>query len=226
MISEIEQQPNPRAAAMPAQPAGCELLRPAGLGCSKPAGHQPPCAPVQDTQPPAADPVVEPATAAASASAAPRKYGFKHRPQTDIDLPSGAFVRVRQLTFPQAIQLGILNMKNTFAQELLRDINSEDQERVEAAAAEIEQALLDEDRRENLFGPLNRVAAAALVCPRAVLQGDPANLADDEIHVDEIDFVDKMVIFEAVMPDEMKAAAVEERHDALKSVGTEPSDGV
>lgn len=228
MISEIEQpQQHPAlavAAAVTREREAC-TLPPPGWECPKYAGHPGPCAAAQvNTEPPAADSPVE--SAPAASSAAPRSYGFKRRPQFDVTLPSGAFVHLRQLTFPQAIELGVLQMRNTFALELLKDLNGDDPELVQSAVDEIEEALVDEERRQNLFGPLNRIAVAALVCPRAVLEGDPASLGADEIHVDEIEFADKMAIFEAAAPDEMKAAAVEERHDALKSLGTEPEDGV
>jgi hypothetical protein len=202
--------------------AACALLPP-GWACSKPAGHEPPCEASQlYMEPPAADTLVESAPAASSAPQ--RKYGFKKRREFELELPSGGFVLVRQLTLPKAIELGILNMKDSFAAKLLKDINSDDPAVAQDAAEQVEAALRDDQRRENFFGPLNRVTAAALICPTAILEGQPTG--DDQIHVDDIDLLDKNVIFEAAMPEEMKAAALEEQQDALKSVRGESADGV
>jgi hypothetical protein len=226
------------AASADAQEAAACALLPPGWACSKPAGHEPPCEAVQiNTEPPVTDPPVESAPAApsapyatyqealaAAAATTGRKYGFKKRREFELELPSGGFVLVRQLTLPKAIELGILNMKDSFAAKLLKDINSDDPAVAQDAAEQVEAALRDDQRRENFFGPLNRVTAAALICPTAILQGEPTG--DDQIHVDDIDLLDKNVIFEAAMPEEMKAAALEEQRDALKSVRVQPADGV
>lgn len=222
MTSPIEKQTQQHpalavSAAVTREREAC-TLPPPGWECPKYAGHDGPCAAAQvnNTEPPpAADPPQE-VSAPAASSAPQRKYGIKKRREFDLSLPSGDFVRVRQLTMPRAIELGILNMKDSFAAKLLKDINEADQELSDEAAEELEEALKDPTRRENFFGPLNRIAVAALVCPTAILEGVP--VGEDQVHVDEVDLVDKVAIFEAAMPDEMKSAALEEQHDALKSL--------
>lgn len=175
-------------------------------------------------EPPAADPPPGPAPAASPASEAPapRVYGFRRRPEFDVDLPSGAFVRVRQLTMTQVIELGVLNMKDSFAAELFQGVEDDGGFTPEALQS-AEAALQDPQSREKLFGPLNRVAAAAVVCPTVVIDGPST---DEQMNVDEIDMVDKRIIFEYAMPDEMKTAALEAQHDALKRVRPEPAAGV
>lgn len=228
MTSPIETQTQKR----PTVPVGgqqfpCGLLpESSGWVCSQDAGHAPPCTATQvATEPPAAAPsgVGAPAASVASeAPAKPRTYGFRKRPEFDVELPSGAFVRVRQLTMTQVIELGVLNMKDSFAAELFQGIDDDGGFTPEAMQS-AESALQNPESREKLFGPLNRVTAAAVICPTVVLAGPST---DEQMNVDEIDMVDKRIIFEHVMPDEMKTAALEEQHEALKRVRTEPAAGL
>lgn len=202
---------------------GTLVTGPHVAGCAyEPRDTQPAAAP----EPPAADPQPGPAPAASPASEAPapprRVYGFRKRPEFDVDLPSGALVRVRQLTMTQVIELGVLNMKDSFAAELFQGVEDDggfSQEALQSAEA----ALQDAESREKLFGPLNRVTAAAVVCPTVVLVGQST---DEQINVEEIDLVDKRIIFEYAMPDEMKNAALEAQHDALKRVRPEQAAGL
>jgi hypothetical protein len=229
MTSPIEKQTQQHpalavSAAVTREREAC-TLPPPGWECPKYAGHDGPCAAAQvnNTEPPDADTPQE-VSAPAASSAPQRKYGIKKRKEFDFPLPSGGFVRVRQLTMPRAIELGILNMKDSFAAKLLKDINDTDQELSDEAAEELEEALKDPTRRENFFGPLNRIAVAALVCPTAILDGEATG--EDQIHVDDVELIDKVAIFEAAMPDEMKSAALEEQHDALKSLRGQQDSGV
>lgn len=225
MTSPIEKQnPHLMAAAAVTRPAPCELLRPAGMDCLLTAGHPPPCTPV--TEPPASDPSVGSAPAAsvvedggerepaADNSAAARQYGFAKRKEQDVELPSGGFIRVRQLTTTQVIKLKIVNMRDAFGTELLAGINGAAD--AEAAWAEAESKVwVDPERSDKLMGVLDRVAAEAVTCPRVVLSG-PSN--DDQINANDIELVDKWVIFEAAMPDQLKLAAQEAQQQALKSL--------
>lgn len=226
MTSPIEKQQ--KITSVPAAPrrdwcCGTPVTGPHVVGCAyEPRDTKTAAAP----EPPAADPQPGPAPAASPASEAPapprRVYGFRKRPEFDVDLPSGALVRVRQLTMTQVIELGVLNMKDSFAAELFQGVEDDggfSQEALQSAEA----ALQDAESREKLFGPLNRVTAAAVVCPTVVLVGSST---DEQINVEEIDLVDKRIIFEYAMPDEMKTAALEAQHDALKRVRPEQAAGL
>lgn len=222
MTSPIEKQAQRR----PTVDVGGDQRFPCGLipqssgwVCSQDAGHPAPCTATQvaPSEPPAADPTTGPGPAASAVSTPPpraeRRYGFNRRPEFDVDLPSGAFVRVRQLTMDQIIDLDVLNMQDSFAAELFKGVDEDNQPALNVEEAE--RAIRNKESRENFFGPLNRVVAAAVICPRVVLEGDSS---DEQIHVGEISIVDKRVIFEYAMPDEMKPAALEAQQDALKSV--------
>lgn len=144
----------------------------------------------------------------------PRPYGFKKRREFDLDLPTGERVRVRQLSLTQAMDLGVLDMGDLFGPALLKDLNA-DQAEEALSEEQVGRALLDPERRTKILRPLDRVLEAAVVCPKVVLEGDTT---DDQINVKDIDLIEKSAIFNAVLPDELKPAALEEQHDALKSV--------
>lgn len=192
---------------------------PAGWECRRELGHQPPCEMFQVTSEPlAVDPQVR-AVPAASVASKEKTYGFGRRAELDVELPSGGFVRVRQLSITQVIKLKVFNMRDVFAQELLEGLSSPDESvrtgANERAQEEFLDVFLDPNKNERLVGPLNQVAAAAVVCPRVILSGEST---DEAVNVDEIEFADKWAIFEAAMPNEMKTAALEAQQEALKSV--------
>lgn len=211
--------------AVPVQSGGrpCTLIpESSGWVCGREAGHEPPCGAAQiNTEPPAADPQPGPAPAASSA---PKPYGITRRRPIDVYLPNGDRVLVRQLTTSEVIALKIVRMQDAFTPELMKGVNADDPQ---VAEQEFGRALLDPVRGDKLIEPLNRVLAAAVVCPKVLLERpDDRELGDDELHVDEIDIIDKWILFEAAMPDGMKAAAVEAQHNALKSVRAEQESGV
>lgn len=229
MTSPIEKQQKvtsvPAAAVRRDWCCGSLATGPHVAGCAyEPKGPIDYTAPVQIMEPPAANPQPGSAPAASPASepARQRTYGFRKRPEFDVELPSGSFVRVRQLTMTQVIEIGVLNMKDSFAAELFQGVE-DDGGFSQEAVLKAEEALQDPGSREKLFGPLNRVIAAAVVCPTVVLAGPTT---DEQINVDEIDLVDKRIIFEYAMPDEMKTAALEAQHDALKRVRPEQAAGL
>ncbi|OBJ08278.1 hypothetical protein [Mycobacterium sp. 1465703.0] len=250
MTSPIKSQPKRKAKAAnrPAPAATCDQMPP-GWECSLPLGHSGPHAAEQTTEPPAADlehgsaPAasvvdddetdVERAereqaeewaeqdraerAAAAASRAQRREYGFNKRGERDVELPSGGFVRVRQLSTTQVIKLGVLNMRDSFGVELLRGIENSD-ENQQAALEAAEQWVTDPEKAGPVIDTLERIAAAAVVCPTVILTGVSG---PDQVHVDDIELADKWVIFDAAMPDEMKAAAQGAQQAALKSLRRE-----
>ncbi|OBK04709.1 hypothetical protein A5746_13160 [Mycolicibacterium conceptionense] len=222
MTSPIEEQQNSRpsipatrrdwccgtAVTVPHVP-GCAYEPGAELGAE--AVPEPPSAP---------NPTAGEALAAASSVPA---YGFKKPAESDLELPSGAFVRIRKLRKMQVIDLKVVDILDGFAPELLKDIRGDDPARVEAAQQEALRAMFDPDTSQKIFGPVNRVVAAGVVCPRVVLDGPTT---DEQINVSEIEPDDKMAIFDAVMPDELRSAALGEQFAALKSVRDEPDSGL
>ncbi|OBK14093.1 hypothetical protein [Mycobacterium asiaticum] len=229
MTSPIEKQQKHTSVPVVARRDWCcgtPITGPHAAGCAyEPEGKLDYTAPVEIAEPPAADPAPGAGVPAASGISEPRKkkYGFRKRREFDVDLPSGDVVLVRQLTMTEVIELDVLNMRDSFAAELFKGVDGGDAEQVGQALETAESALLDPERREKFFGPLNRVTAAAVVCPRVVLVG----VTDDEqINVNEIDLIDKRIIFEAAMPDEMKTAALEAQHEALKRVRAEQASGL
>ncbi|MDO2381975.1 hypothetical protein QRB41_00905 [Mycobacterium avium subsp. hominissuis] len=231
MTSPIKSQPkrNAKDANRTAPAATCDQMPP-GWKCSLPLGHSGPHAAEPITEPPATDPEHGAAPAASviddehsedtpydpppPAPAAPRRYGFNRRGERDVELPSGGFVRVRQLSTTQVIKLGVLNMRDSFGAELLKNIGGDE----EALAAAAESWATDPERNGPVIDTLDRIAAAGIVCPTVVLAGPTT---DDQVNVDDIELADKWVIFDAAMPDELKAAAQEAQQAALKSLRRE-----
>lgn len=232
MTSPIKNQPKRKAKAAnrPAPAASCDQMPP-GWQCSLPLGHSGPHA-AEPAEPPATDPEHGTAPAASvvdddddaaelaspydppPAPAAPRQYGFVRRGEHDVELPSGSFVRVRQLSTTQVIKLGVLNMRDSFGAELLKNIGGDEEALTEAA----ENWATDPERNGPVIETLDRIAAASIICPTVVLSG-PSNT--EQLHVDDIELADKWVIFDAAMPAEMKAAAQEAQQAALKSLRRE-----
>lgn len=225
MTSPIEEQQNSRP-SVPVPPrrdwcCGTTITMPHATGCA----YEP-----RDTAAPAAEAVPEPpsapdphAGAAPAAASSVPVYGFKKATETDLELPSGAFVRVKKLRKMQVIDLKVADMLDGFGPELLKDIRGDDPVRAESAQQEAVRAMFDPEKSEKIFGPINRVVEAAVICPKVVLHGPTT---DEQINVSEIEPDDKMAIFDAVMPDELRAAALGEQLAALKSVRNEPHAGV
>lgn len=211
MMTPIQQQQNPAAPTAHKRDWCC--------GTSITGPHVPGCAseprPAGEPEPPVSDPHEGSAPAA---SAVPRQYGFKKRKESDVELPSGAFVRIRQLTTTKIIKLGVLNMRDAFGAELMKNIDGDDAELAAAAAEEAEQWVADPEKSDKVLGVLDRVAESAVLCPKVVLSGPST---DEQINANDIDLVDKWMIFNAAMPDELQPAAQEAQQDALKSVRTE-----
>gem|GEM_PF-3828807 len=174
----------------------CTQLPP-GWECSLPAGHPGACAaaPVQESGP-----------------APERKYGFSKKVvEQDLELPSGDVVRIRKLTMNHLFKLRLTELRDVFTADLLSDTTEEIDD--EAAQQSFEDALLDPERGAKLLEPIDRVVAAAVLCPKVVIDG-PTN--DEQINVDEIDMMDKLLIFSAAAGDLF--AAFGGQQEALKSV--------
>lgn len=231
MTSPIEEQQN-RAAARDVRAEAGVPMRDWCCGTRITLPHATGCAYKPDTDAPvdyAGSVTVEPPSvptpqesAPAAASSVP-VYGFKKATETDLELPSGAFVRVKKLRKMQVIDLKVADMLDGFGPELLKDIRGDDPVRAESAQQEAVRAMFDPEKSEKIFGPINRVVEAAVICPKVVLHGPTT---DEQINVSEIEPDDKMAIFDAVMPDELRAAALGEQLAALKSVRNEPHAGV
>ncbi|TDO18130.1 hypothetical protein EV580_1312 [Mycobacterium sp. BK086] len=144
-------------------------------------------------------------------AAAPRAYGFNKAGEHDIELPSGGFVRYRKLNKGNLLQLNLIEVMDGFTPELLADIGGEDAQAAEGAAL---RALVDPKSNAKIFGPIDRVIAAAVVAPKVVLD-EPST--DTQINVAEIELEDKVAIF---------MAAVGEQLEALKSIRQQPTSGV
>lgn len=175
----------------PQQP--CTLLQAAGLGCSKPAGHAPPCAPVQNTEPPTSDP--QPGSASAASSASKRKYGFT-RPQNiefDMELSNGDLFLCRKIRNGSELELDLIELMNGFTPELVEAVQKQD-------AVEMTREVAKPENRQKLFGPIDRIVVSAVVCPAVVLDGPTT---DDQINVKDIDPMDRMAIFTAAFGEQL-----------------------
>jgi len=187
------------------------------------APHVAGCAyePRDDPEPPSApNPPSGPAPAAASSAA--RTYGFRKADEEDVELPSGGLVRIRKLNMNHVFSLRITEMRDAFTSDLLSD-GGNDADAVDENAAQetLLEALLDPDRSAKFLEPINRVVAAAVLCPTVVTEG-PSN--DEQMNVGDIDVVDKFVIFTAAVGEQL--AAFGGQQEALKSVQPGPAAGV
>lgn len=161
----------------------------------------------------APDPVVPeppPPPSEVPAAAQPRSYGIKKADEADLELPSGSFVRYRKLTKSHIIKLNLVELMDGFTPELLADIRSEDNAVADEAARK---ALVDPERNGKIFGPVDRIVAAAVIKPAVVLVGPTT---DTQVNIDDVELEDKVAIF---------SAALGEQLEALKSVLNESSSG-
>ncbi len=170
--------------------------------------HVPGCpsaveAPVDYTGPVEVAPEPPPSPSPVQAAASRRSYGFAKSDEQDLELPSGGFIRYRQLNKGQLLELNLVEVLDGFTPELLADVQSGDQTLAEEAFLK---AVLDPSKNAKIFGPTDRVVAAVVITPRVVLEGPTT---DEQINVRDIDLEDKLVIF---------GAAVGEQLSALKSV--------
>lgn len=165
-----------------------------------------------EPEPPAPEPPPTPPSEV-PAAASPRSYGITKHGEADLDLPSGGFVRYRKLSPGQVLELNMVEVLDGFTPQLLADIQSGDETKAQEAFFK---AVSDPERNAAIFGPTDRVAAAAVINPRVVLDG-PSSPDGTVVNVKDIDLGDKLVIF---------AAAIGEQLAALKSVRNESSSGV
>lgn len=208
MTTPIQPQQPPFAAT----PAHCTKV-PHGWVCSRPAGHDGPCeaSPIDGTAPPVGD-ASPSAQQTAGAVSTPRAYGFTKPDEFDLELPSGSFVRLRKLSKNQILTLNLVEVLDGFTPELLEAARSGEQISDEDAA----KVLADPNRNTKIFGPVDRVVAAACVKPVVVLDG-PTLPDASQYNVGDVDLEDKLAIF---------SAAFGEQLAALKSVRTQQGAGV
>ncbi|KMV23337.1 hypothetical protein ACT16_06590 [Mycobacterium heckeshornense] len=141
-----------------------------------------------------------------------RSYGFAKPDEFDLELPSGGFVRLRKLSKNQILTLNLVEVLDGFTPELLEAARSGEQISDEDAA----KVLADPERNSKIFGPVDRVVAAACVKPAVVL--DSPTLPDaSQYNVADVDLEDKLAIF---------SAAFGEQLAALKSVRAQQSTGI
>jgi hypothetical protein len=212
MISEIEQQQKstPVPAARRDWCCGSPITGPHVPGCAfEPTGPIDYAAPVQNTEPPAADTLVESAPAA-SVVPDDRPYGFSKAAQFDFVTPNGDKVLMRKLRRTQVVKMKLHRAFDSFSSELMSIINDDVDTSTDGTEQKTIEALTDTD-------VFDRVIVAAVICPELAI-GDPA--------LEDIEIEDKIAIFYAAMPDELQQAALEAQQDALKSVRGGPVDGV
>jgi hypothetical protein len=140
-----------------------------------------------------------PAPSPAPAAAPRRGYGFTKAGEHDLDLPSGDRVRYRKLSKSYLLKLNLIEVMDGFTPELLAEVNSGDEDVARDAALK---ALTDPQRNGKIFGPVDRVVAAAVVIPTVVLEGPTT---DEQVNVDDIDLEDKLTIFDAAIGEQLAA---------------------
>jgi hypothetical protein len=179
--------------------------------------HTPGCAyePVDpDAAAPAPESVPEPPptppSEAAPAAAQPRSYGFTKADEADLELPSGSLIRYRKLTKGHLLKLNLIEVMDGFTPELLADVRSGGETSNDAAL----KALTDPARNSKIFGPIDRVVAAAVIIPPVVIVGPTT---ETQVNIDDVELEDKIAIF---------SAAIGEQLEALKSVRDETLTGV
>lgn len=195
-----------------------------GFQCFRPIGHEGPCAlaPVADSKQVSetVTPPVEPQPSAertverlSEASGAAIKYGWVKPKEYDVRLPSGSIVRLRVLNRARMVELNIMEMLDSFTPELLKSLGdgSINEEETEQA---LNEAMLDEKRREALLNPVNRVVLASVVCPTVVAEG-PTN--EQQINVHDVELEDRLAIFGVAFADQV---------EELKSVRGQQKSGM
>ncbi|WP_157185991.1 hypothetical protein [Mycobacterium canetti] len=194
------------------RPGAC-TLPPPGWVCTRDAGHPPPCAATQSApEPPAADPL-GPAPAAPPLSQAPANgYWLPRTTEADLDLPSGGHIRYRKIRDGSELEFELLELLDGFTPELMAAVQGDDETQ---AAREIAKP----ENRAKIFDPINRVVAAAVVCPKVVLDGPST---DEEVNVTDIDLLDRMVIFNAALGEQLNRlkSVLTQQEQALRNLST------
>lgn len=146
---------------------------------------------------------------------APTGWGKKNRTEFDVNLPSGQLCRVMRLERDDLLRLNLIEYLDTFT-PLLMDQSMSDAQR----ESSMEQMVKDNpESLGKLFKAVDRVAMAASVKPKIVEDESKANYGNESdwinpnfvpvAFIDDIDTIDRMVIF---------AAAFGRSMDDLKSV--------
>ena len=187
-----------------------------GYKCFRPNGHDGPCAIA-----PAAEEEPESETASESKVFTPEslrppsgkvQYGWIKPKEFDVQLPSGSIVRLRVLNRARMVELNIMEMLDSFTPELLSSM-SNGQVSDEQTEQALNDALLDDKRRDSLLGPVNRVVLASVVCPTVVAEG-PTN--QDQINVHDVELEDRLAIFGVAFADqleELKSTRGQQKND-------------
>ncbi|KLO25902.1 hypothetical protein ABW16_21575 [Mycolicibacter heraklionensis] len=113
--------------------------------------------------------------------------------------------------------LRVTEMRDVFTSDLLSDDETVNEGDVQEGLLE---ALLDPERSHKFLEPINRVVVAAVQCP-TVVADEPSN--NEQMNVNDIEMVDKFVIFNAAIGEQL--AAFGGQQEALKSVQPGPEAG-
>ncbi len=149
------------------------------------------------------------------------------RPSSPLNLPSGARVLYQRLEITELIGLGVLDMVDTFTQEVLPKDDASFQAAQKAMAGEI---MGDKDRFESVMESIYKIAAKAIVKPE-VIYIDPSErkeaLPEGKVFAHLIPMEDCIFVFEHSvegMKDLFRAG--EEQADAVADVADGEGDAL
>jgi len=128
------------------------------------------------------------------------------KPKFDLDLPSGARVKVEHLEITELLQLGIIDSIDSFSKKLLpavQDAASSGKSQEEIVG---ENVVKDIDQFGDVLKVVDKVVARAIVEPKVHVapkskKGKNPELDPDKFYAHLIPLEDRMAVFEAVLPD-------------------------
>lgn len=123
---------------------------------------------------------------------APTQWKRK-KSQFEVTLPSGQKCLCRSVTMEDILELGILDVMDTFTGQLLAEPESKEADQSVSATFEM---LKDKERRDKFLGAINKLIPKAVVLPRVHEDPFPGyEKEEDKVYVSDIELQDKMEIF-------------------------------
>ena len=127
------------------------------------------------------------------------------KPGFDLELPSGALVRIERMEIADLLGLGILDSIDTFTQKLLPSEGKHGAD--QSAEQELGNRIMNDlSQFSDVLEMVDKVIARAVVKPQLHLapfndNGEPLPLQDGKIYAHLVPLEDKMAIFQAVIPE-------------------------
>lgn len=116
----------------------------------------------------------------------------------DLTLPSGAHVRVRELEVSDLIDLGVLDILDTFTQKVLPK-NATEAKKKKADEEFANNLVRDKEKFTGMMDVVDAVCARAIVEPKVLIEKDPDKVVEGSFYAHLIPMDDRMEVFGAAV---------------------------